>query len=238
MTKYSYSRVDTFVQCPKRFEYKYVKGIEPDVDIEEDSPLLLGKCMDTGIEHGVEAALELYESEFPYQSQKKQWETMKLEYWINRLHPHFKGGQFQIELENDYFLGYADWYKDGHLVDFKYANPKNAEKYRNSAQLHLYCDIMTRQGYEVKDMTYVVIPKTFIRQKKGESLQMFRNRLVETLDALEPIQIQVDFDPEHIQRFGRNIERITMANVHDDFPPIVSKLCDYCPYKDMCQPNH
>ena len=235
MTQYSYSRVDTFVHCPKRFEYKYVKGIEVDEDVEEDSPLLLGKCMDTGLEHGVEAALEYYESQFPYQSQKKQWETMKLEYWIKRLKPHFEGGQFQIELKNDYFLGYADWYKDGHLVDFKYANPKNAERYRTSPQLHLYCDIMRRQGYEVTDLTYVVIPKTFIRQKKEESLYVFRERLAETLDSLEPIQVHVDFNPDYINKFGKDIERITMANIHNDFPPIVSKLCEYCPYKDMCE---
>ena len=103
MTQYSYSRVDTFVKCPKKFEFKYVKGIEIEEELEEDSPLLLGKCMDAGLEHGVEVAMNYYESRFPYQSQKKQFEMMKLEYWIKRLRPHFEDGQFQIELETPYF---------------------------------------------------------------------------------------------------------------------------------------
>ena len=235
MTQFSYSRVDTFVKCPKKFEFHYVKGVEVEEDLTEDSPLLLGKCMDAGLEHGLEAALSYYDEQFPYQSQKKQWETLKLEYWIKRLRPHFEGGQFQIELQTPYFKGFADWYKDGHLVDFKYASPKNAENYRTSPQLHLYCDIMRRQGYEVTDLTYVIIPKTFIREKKLESPAMFRNRLLETLDSLEPIQIQVEFNPEYLDEFGRNIDRITFANLNNDFPAKPSKLCDWCPYKDICE---
>lgn len=234
MTQFSYSRVDTFVRCPKQFEFKYVKGIEIEEEFEEDSPLLLGKCMDAGLEFGVEAAMDYYDAHFPYQSQKKQWETMKLEYWIKRLRPHFKDGQFQIPLETDYFKGFADWYKDGHLVDFKYASPKNAENYRTSPQLHLYYDIMTRQGYKITDLTYVVIPKTYIRLKKGESTRMFHNRLVETLDSLEPIQIHVEFNPDYLTEFGRNIDRITFANLNNEFPAKPSKLCDWCPYKDLC----
>lgn len=238
MTQYSYSRVDTFVKCPKKFEFKYVKEIEVDVDLVEDSPLLLGKCMDAGLEHGVRAALDYYDSQFPYLSQKKVWETLKLEYWIKRLRPHFKDGQFQIALETDYYKGFADWYKDGHLVDFKYANPKNADIYRTSPQLHLYCDIMRRQGYEVKDLTYVVIPKTFIREKKTESPAMFRTRLLETLDSLEPILIKVDFNPDYIYEFSRNIDRIKIATLNEEYPAKPSKLCDWCEYKDFCEANN
>lgn len=238
MAHYSYSRVDLFRQCPLRFKFKYVDGIEVEEDFDENSPLLLGSCMDRGLEHGVEAAVAYYEEHFPYQSQNKQWELLKLEYWIKRLRPHLEGGQFQIELKNDYFLGYADYYKDGHLVDFKYASANNAEKYRTSPQLHLYCDIMRRQGYEVTDLTYLVIPKTAIRQKNGETLMAFRDRLMTTLDSLEPIPIQVEFNPDYVTKFGKTIEDITMANVHNDFPPKVNPYCRYCPYQDNCPANN
>lgn len=235
MTHYSYSRVSTFEQCPKRFEYRYVKGIEVEEYPDEDDPLLLGKCMDTGLEHGFQAALEYYDEVFPYHSQKREWELFKLKYWIERLGPHFKDGTFQIELRNDWFIGYADWYRDGHLVDFKYASPKSVDRYRDSAQLHLYHDIMTKHGYDVKTMTYVIIPKLYIRQKKTESTKMFYDRMKAELDKLDPIQVHVEFNSDYLHRFGKSIEDITMANVNDDFPARPSKLCSYCPYRNICE---
>lgn len=234
MTQYSYSRVSTFEQCPLKFKFHYIDNVEVEEYPNEDDPLLLGRCMDNGLEHGFQTALDIYNETIPYNSQKKEWELAKLEYWINRLGKHFKGGQFQIEIKNDWFLGYADWYKDGHLIDFKYASPKNAENYRNSAQLHLYYELMTQFGYDIQTMTYVVIPKTYIRVKKGESEKMFYNRLMETLDSLDPILIDVEYDSKYVEKFGRSINDITMANLHDNFPAKPSKLCDFCKYKELC----
>lgn len=234
MTHFSHSRVDTFVKCPKKFEYRYVLNTEVEQFHDEDSPLLLGSCMDTGLEHGFQAAYDKYVEAFPYHSQKREWELLKLQYWIERLGPHFKDGQFQIELKNDWFLGYADWYKDGHLVDFKYAAAGNAPKYSESAQLHLYCNIMTQSGYEVKDLTYVVIPKCSIREKKTECPTTFRNRLMETLESMDPILVQVEYDERKLIQFGKHIDDITMANVHNEWPAKPSGLCKYCEYKTFC----
>lgn len=234
MAVYSHSKVSLFEQCRLKYRYHYVEGIEVEQDPAEDDPLLLGSCMDRGLEHGFQAAEEYYNSVFPYNNQKKEIELTKLQYWIERLGPHLADGQFQIELKTDSFIGFADWFKDGHLVDIKYASPKNADKYRESAQLHLYYNIMTQQGWDVKDLTYLVIPKVYIRQKKSESSKMFYDRLMETLEATEPIQVHVDYDERKVIRFGKSIEDITMANVHNDFPPTVSKLCDWCQYKTIC----
>ena len=237
---YSYSKVSLFEQCPMRYKFHYIDKVEVEEYPDEDNALILGSCMDTGLEHGVQVALDKYNEAFPYNTQKKEWETFKLQYWIERLGKHFEGGQFQIELKTDSFIGYADWFKDGHLVDFKYGNPKSADRYRESAQLHLYYNIMTQMGYEIKDMTYVIIPKVYIRQKKDESTKMFYDRLTETLDSIEPIQIHVEYDEKKVIHFGKSIEDIRIANIHNDFPPIVTKLCDYCEYKSICpaKENH
>ena len=238
MTQYSYSRVSTFQQCPLKFRFHYIDKVAVDRYESADDPLILGKAMDTGIEFGYQAAEDYYTTLFPMATQAAETELTKLKYWVNKLEPQYKGGQFQIELSNDWFLGYADWYKDGYLCDFKYASPNSVERYEKSAQLHLYYNIMTAMGYEIKNMEYVIIPKVMIRQKKAESPKMFYNRLMETLEATEPIHVPVEYDEKHLIRFGKSIDDITMANVHNDFPPIVNAYCRYCDYKGICPANH
>lgn len=234
MTQYSYSRVSLFQQCPLKFRYHYIDKVHVEKYEGADDPLILGKSMDTGIEFGYQAAEDYYRSQYPFVNQASEVELTKLKYWVEKLKPQYEGGQFQIELSNDWFIGYADWYKDGHLIDFKYASPNSVERYQKSAQLHLYHNIMTQKGYEIKEMEYVIIPKVMIRQKKSESPKMFYDRLMETLEATEPIHVPVEYDEKHLIHFGKSIDDITMANVHNDFPPIVNQYCKYCEYKDMC----
>ena len=238
MTQYSYSRVSLFQQCPLKFKYHYIDKVEVEEYPNADDPLILGKSMDTGLEFGYEAAEEYYTSHYPCANQAAETELTKLKYWITKLEPQYRGGQFQIELSNDWFIGYADYYKDGYLCDFKYASPNSVERYQKSAQLHLYYNIMTKMGYEIDHMEYVIIPKVMIRQKKGESPKMFYDRLMETLEATEPIHVPVDYDEKYLITFGKSIDDITMANVHNDFPPIVNQYCRYCEYKDLCPTNH
>ena len=238
MAQYSYSRVSTFQQCALKYKYHYLDKLEVELYPSADDPLILGKTMDTGIEHGFQVAEDYYRSQYPYVNQASETELTKLKYWIEKLKPRYDGGQFQIELRNDWFLGFADYYNNGYLCDFKYASSNSEERYRNSAQLHLYYNIMTAMGYEIKKMEYVIIPKIMIRQKKSESPKMFYNRLMETLEATEPIHVPVEYDEKHLIRFGKSIDDITMANVHNDFPPIVNQYCKHCDYKGICPANH
>ena len=67
---------------------------------------------------------------------------------------------------------------------------------------------------------------------------MFYHRLMETLEATEPIHVPVDYNEKYLIAFGKSIDDITMANVHNDFPPIVNQYCRYCEYKDLCPTNH
>ena len=235
MTQFSYSRVSQFQQCPLKFKFHYIDKVEVDRYPNADDPLLLGKTMDTGLEHGFEEAFHYYRSEYPYVDQASEVELTKLKHWIEKLTPQFEGGQFQLELSNDWFLGYADYYRDGYLCDFKYASRNSVERYRNSAQLHLYYNIMTNMGYKIDKMEYVIIPKVMIRQKKTESPKMFHDRLIEELEATEIIRVPVEYDPKYLTEFGNSINDITMANTHNEFPPVINKYCSYCEYNDMCE---
>ena len=229
---YSYSRVSTFKQCPLRFKFQYIDRVKVNRFENEDDPLLLGSCMDKGLEHGFEFAEQYYNTVFPYHTQKKEFELAKLKYWIERIRPHLAGGEFQIELETDTVHGFADFYKDKTLVDFKYANPKNVEVYMESAQLHIYKSIMSKRGYNIDKMLYLLIPKVYIRQRNGETLKMYYNRLMETLESLDPIEIYVDYDKKKVDSFYKTIDTIERAT---EFPAIHSPLCNYCDYKHQCK---
>lgn len=217
--------------CPRRFRYKYIDNLEEDFWPEEDNALMLGGCMDKGIEHGFDASLEWYNTMFPYSNFKKEMELFKIRYWVEKLYPVFKGGEFQIEINEPTFRGFADWYRDGWLCDFKYANPKSVDKYRESPQLHLYRFFLEKYGYEIDRLTYYIIPKVYIRQKKAESEKMFYNRLLETLESTEPILVDVDYNPDFIDGFYRDIKTLEQDT---RFLPKPSKLCAYCTYKNVC----
>ena len=231
---YSYSKVNLFEPCPLKYKFNYITKPEVERFAEADDPLILGKSMDTGIELGYQAAEDYYRSQYPYVNQESETELTKLKYWIEKLQPMFSHGQFQIELAKDNFIGYADWYGDKTLIDFKYGNPNTASRYAQSAQLHLYNNIMTKLGYEIDKMYYMVIPKTKISKEDSESSKMFYDRLMDTLESLEPIEIHVEYDESKVIKFGKSIEDITMANIHDDFPAKTSVLCRWCDYKKLC----
>ena len=81
-------------------------------------------------------------------------------------------------------------------------------------------------------MYFVFVPKVQIRQKKTETLQDFRNRIYEELEAKE-IQIkEVVYDPSKVADFYETCMNIGLT---DKCEKNESYLCDWCEYKDYCQ---
>ena len=228
MTQYSFSRVDCFNQCPLKYKLRYIDKVQVEQDVSEDNALILGTAMHTGIEEGWEPAMRYYFSQFPCPTQAREWEVMKLIHYIPTLHEIFKGGAFETHVQRDNFHGYIDCIKDNCLWDFKYANAKNASKYETSPQIHLYA---WASGLNLDRIGYYLIPKIAIRQKKDETPEMFRNRLMDTLNESMPIEIVVDYNEDYVEQFKCDVERLETCK---DFIPVVTKLCDWCEYKDMC----
>lgn len=229
--QYSYSRVDCFDQCPLKYKMRYLDKIIVEQDVAEDNALILGTAMHTGIELGLNEGLNYYMGQFPCPTQAREWEIIKLKHYIPPIHERFEGSCFESHVARDNFHGYIDCitYDGKHLWDFKYANAKNVDKYADSPQVHLYA---WATGREFETIGYYLIPKISIRQKKDETPEMFRNRLVSTLSEAEPIEIVVDYDPAYVDRFKEDVERMETCT---DFIPVVTKLCDWCEYKPMCE---
>lgn len=182
-----------------------------------------------------------YKQQFPRITDKHIEEIMKLEYWIPIVREQLKnlGTKFtyEYEIKNNEYVGYVDLMihnQDGtvDVVDFKYSN--NIEHYINSKQIHLYKYYLEKQGFRVRNLGYLFIPKTSIRMKKDEDTYKFRKRLEETLKSQKLQLKKVEYDENKVKEFFEEIKRLEKDNTYEKNE---TKLCDWCDYKEYCQSN-
>lgn len=182
-----------------------------------------------------------YKQQFPRITDKHIEEIMKLEYWIPIVREQLKnlGTKFtyEYEIKNSEYVGYVDLMihnQDGtvDVVDFKYSN--NIEHYINSEQIHLYKYYLEKQGFKVRNLGYLFIPKTSIRMKKDEDTYKFRKRLEKTLKSQKLQLKKVEYDENKVKEFFEEIKILEKDNTYEKNE---TKLCDWCDYKEYCQSN-
>lgn len=118
------------------------------------------------------------------------------------------------------------------LYDFKYINPKNMDKYKDSRQLHLYkYYLKKRTGKRIRKMCFIFIPKVQIRQKKTEDLFQFRQRLMDELAKVQITGYTCVYDP---QKVIDHLELTQDILTCDEYPRNPTRLCDWCDYKNYC----
>ena len=192
-----------------------------------------------GIEQGLDVAIMYYKQQFPRITDKHIEEIMKLEYWIPIVREQLKnlGTQFtyEYEIKNSEYVGYVDLMihnQDGtvDVVDFKYSN--NIENYLKSKQIHLYKYYLEKQGFKVRNLGYLFIPKTSIRMKKDEDTYKFRKRLEETLKSQKLQLKKVEYDENKVKEFFEEIKTLEKDTTYEKNE---TKLCSYCDYKEYCQ---
>ena len=188
--------------------------------------------MHTGIEKGIDAALDDYYMSYPIITDEHINEAIKLENMIPRarlLLP--EGGRFeQLILASD-FIGYADYVVDGELYDFKYSN--HGDRYKESLQLHLYSYFCETTGMnKIQRMYYLMIPKVGTKQKTGEDLSRFRQRISAELAKVQPYIIEVGFDYKNVIKYYSVIKKILET---DSFEKRGSYLCNWCEYHSYCE---
>lgn len=204
---------------------------------DPDNALILGTALHTGIEQGVDAALEQYANSFPILTDDHVAEMIKLEAVIPKaiaiLPP---GGAFELEVTDPDFIGYMDYLVPVEpnvfdLFDFKYSN--NVKSYLESGQLHEYKYFweQTHPGCRIRNMAFVMVPKVKIRQKNSETLEQFRSRLREELKDAEPSIVTIDYDPAKVVDFMRDVKHTLEAT---EFPKMPNHFCGWCEYEDYC----
>lgn len=244
----SYSQIGTFEQCPYKWYLRYIEQLETLEPNEPDNALILGNALHKGMElRDVQAGVDYYREQLNIYDDRAVNEEIKLRAMIAKGLEIVPEGFTEQALEApEEFKGFIDLLVPTEqdkpislmydMYDYKYANAKSADKYRNSSQLSVYKWYLERlnPAIKVRNMYFVLFPKVSIRQKKTETLDGFRRRLRETLADIQPEFIRVEYDEEQVHDFLREKEELEQAT---DFPKCASRLCDWCEYQSYCERN-
>ena len=232
-----YSAVNTFENCPYMYKLRYVDEMKTFDDYEASDPLKLGTALHRGIETDVSTAIQEYYNSYPIISDQHINEAIKLEAMIPKVKNIIPNGDHEVFFEYGVFKGTIDLLvpindNEYDMYDFKYSN--NVDKYVQSPQLSIYKYYYEKLNTDkkIRNMYFVFVPKTFIRQKKTEDLYQFRKRLIETLETLSPKIVPVDYDFYKVVDFIENQVKILTC---DDYVKNETKLCDWCEYQAYCK---
>ena len=235
--RFSYSNISTFSQCPFRWYLQYKERLKTLPETNADNPLWLGLGLHKGIECGVEAGIAEYKSHFNVITDEHINYIMQLEYQIPRVIDLLpEGGEHELEIKTDDFVGFIDYVCGDTIYDFKFSN--NIDNYLTSPQLSIYKNKLelVRPDIKIKHLKYVFVPKIQIRQKfkakPPETIVEFRNRLQEQLEASEIKVIEVDYDGDSITQFNQCCQHLKTV---ETFPKNPTKLCNWCPYQQYCE---
>lgn len=223
-----------------KYKFQYIDRLRTIPEQNADNALYLGSALHKGIETGsVEAALEDYKSHYNIITDENINWMMQLEYQIPKVLDVLPpGGEHEIEIKTDNFVGYIDYVVGDTIYDFKFSN--NVDHYIKSPQLSLYKYYLEkiRPGTKINHLKFIFIPKVSIRQKfkadPPETLFEFRQRLQEQLAATKVQVVEVEYDESSITQFGDCCKYIETCT---EFPKIESRLCEWCAFKEYCQSN-
>ncbi|OSA84082.1 NTP-binding protein [Clostridium botulinum] len=235
--QYSHSRVESFNLCPYKYKLRYVDKLKTIPDYEPNNALICGNTIHTGVEKDLKAALEFYKSNYYVLTDNHINEIIKFEYLIPKIKElladiNIYAQEYLINTKR--FKGIVDLITkndDGtvDVFDFKYSNA--IEHYMESPQLHIYKYFLEQQGFKVRKLGFIFIPKISIRQKKEEDLYKFRKRLIEELKKSEINLLEVPYNPNKVIEFFDNIVDTKEVKEYKKNP---TELCSWCEYEEYC----
>ncbi|EJE7235428.1 AAA family ATPase [Clostridium botulinum] len=235
--QYSHSRVESFKGCPYKYKLRYIDKLKTMPTQDANNALICGNTIHTGAEKNLKAALEFYKSNYYVLTDLHINEIIKFEYLI----PKLKELLLDINIYSQEYLINTKRFKgivdlivkndDGtvDVFDFKYSNA--IEHYMESPQLHIYKYFMEQNGFKVRKLGFIFIPKISIRQKKEEDLYQFRKRLLQELKASEIQIAEVPYNPNKVIEFMDSIIDTTEVKEYKKNP---TNLCSWCEYEEYC----
>ena len=220
---------------------RYLEGLTTIPDDKPDNALYLGTALHTGLEIGVEEAIQQYYSNYPIITDDHINEAMKLEVMIPKAKAKIPDGQNEVLIADRDFKGFIDLlvpvgseggisYFD--IYDFKYSN--NKQNYLDSDQLHLYKFFYEKNHplCVIRNLNFLMVPKSKCKRIKGEDLPSYRHRLMMDLKTLEPELVPIQYDPNKVIRFL--LETKLMLET-DTYKQRKGFLCRYCEFQAYCE---
>ncbi|GEL67226.1 AAA family ATPase [Marinilactibacillus psychrotolerans] len=235
MTQYSYSRVSLFKDCPYHFKLRYIDKLTEIPNFTATNPLILGHALHTGIETDYETAVEEYTNSFSIIDDSHIEESMKLEILIPKVKQFLKetfSDDFELiheyQIDKPDYIGYVDLIAvspsgECVVIDFKYSN--NIQNYKKSGQLHIYKHYLEQDGFDVKKMGFLFVPKTNIRKGKTEDQHHFRKRIVEEVGKSSVTFLPIEYDEMEVVYFHNTIKEIERTT---EYSKNVSGNCFSC----------
>lgn len=248
----SHSRVECFNSCQLKYQMRYLDGLKTIPDDKPDNALYLGTALHTGLEIGVEEAIQQYYGNYPIITDDHINEAIKLEAMIPKAKAMIPEGQNEVLIDDPDFKGFIDllvpveWWEDrseygvviktkrqGYdIYDFKYSN--NKQNYLDSDQLHLYKYFFEKNNpnCKIRNMYFLMVPKSKCKPIKGEDLVSYRQRLQMDLNTLTPELVPIQYDPQKVIRFLLETKRMLETDTykkHEGF------LCRYCEFFEYCK---
>ena len=237
--RWSYSRVECFKQCPYKFRLRYIDKLSTLPDQEPDNALYCGTALHVGMEKNAKEAVKNYYSNYYVITDANVNEAIKIEALVNKMKRVVPEGLHEVKIDSDDYIGFIDLLvpisEDTYaMYDYKYSN--NMERYLESGQLSVY-----KRKFEelnptkrIEKLCFVFAPKIRIRQKKTETIEMFRNRLKGELEKADVRVIEVPYSVEKVQESNSTIREISRTK---NFKRNINRLCAWCEFKDYCM-NH
>lgn len=237
--RYSFSRVELFNKCPYHFKLRYIDKLEEMTKFEASNPLLIGTALHEAIEHDLDIAIQNYYNSYPVLTDEMILEAMKLEIlvpkvneWLEQFEDFEQIHEYKIERED--FVGYVDLIlqhketKECIVIDFKYSN--HIKNYMKSGQLHVYKHYLEEDGFDVKRMGFLFVPKVNRRQDfdNGEDLYDYRKRVLREVSDGQVQFVPIEYDEMEMVYFINSMKRIEKAIKEVDFPINVSGDCFSC----------
>lgn len=235
--QYSHSRVESFKSCPYKYKLHYIDKLKTIPTQDANNALICGNTIHTGAEKNLKAALGFYKSNYYIMSDLNINEIIKFEYLIPKIKELLADINIYAQeylISTHRFRGIVDLIvknDDGtvDVFDFKYSNA--IEHYMESPQLHIYKYFLEQQGFKVRKLGFIFIPKISIRQKKTEDLYQFRKRLLQELNASEIQIAEVPYNPNKVIEFMDSIIDTTEVKEYKKNP---TNLCSWCEYEEYC----
>lgn len=235
----SYSRIETFKQCPYKYKLSYIDDLTTYEDDSYNNALYLGQGLHVCIQENIKNGLECFYNNYHIVTDDILSEGYKLELLATKARSIVPcNGYAEVEINTVHFKGFIDWLvptSNGHfdLYDFKYCNGKNASKYLDSAQLHLYKYFyeQTHKGV-IDNLYYLIVPKTGIRKKDSETIEQFRLRIKDECDKIQPYLLKVDFDINKVKDF---LNSVSVLENTTSFEKVETNLCHWCEFENYCK---
>ncbi|WP_154698352.1 PD-(D/E)XK nuclease family protein, partial [Clostridium botulinum] len=215
----------------------YVDKLKTIPNQDANNALICGNTIHTGAEKNLKAALKFYKSNYYVLTDNHINEIIKFEHLIPKIKELLTDINIYAQeylISTHRFRGIVDLIvkNDDDTVDvfdFKYSNA--IEHYTESPQLHIYKYFLEQQGFKVRKLGFIFIPKISIRQKKTEDLYQFRKRLMEELNKSEINLLEVPYNPNKVIEF---MDNIIDTNEVKEYKKNPTRLCDWCEYQKYC----